>query len=132
VKLPTLHTFYAIINGRDVSYGIYTYFLLCCLIYFAAALIIQCQRSCDQYLAFHNRKCEWINLPLSPILFQSTLCPYKHICSCLGENRLSKRRFLKNLVKKTSHLDLHVLPKYIFFLLEIVFFKDNFHFFNFN
>ena len=32
-------------------------------------------------------------------LFQSTLCPYKHICSCLRENRLSERRFLKNLVK---------------------------------
>jgi hypothetical protein len=32
-------------------------------------------------------------------LFQSTLCPYKHICSCLRGNRLSERRFLKNLVK---------------------------------
>ena len=36
---------------------------------------------------------------VSKFLFQSTISPYKHICSFLRENRLSKSRVLKILVK---------------------------------
>ena len=36
---------------------------------------------------------------ISKFLFQSTISPYKHICSFLRENRLSERRVLKILVK---------------------------------
>ena len=36
---------------------------------------------------------------VSKFLFQSTISPYKHICSFLRENHLSERRVLKILVK---------------------------------
>ena len=52
---------------------------------------------------------------VSKFLFQSTISPYKHICSFLRENHLSERRVLKILVKVNIPFRSACTAKIIFF-----------------
>ena len=76
---------------------------------------------------------------ISKFLFQSTINPYKHICSFLRESHLSERRHLKILVKdnfykfgqKSSFVKTTFTSDFFFFFkcLKVVFTKDDFHVF---
>ena len=56
---------------------------------------------------------------VSKFLFQSTISPYKHICSFLRENHLSERWVLKILVKVN-------LPSRSTHTSKVIFTKNNF------